>query len=108
MREDPNLRAAMAVAMASAVFVVAGLAAQSSDARRSTREGVYASEQAARGKAQYEYFCARCHLAALEGDDGATYIDIVAYILQANGFPAGRQELGLDPGPLAQIAMFDK
>lgn len=35
----------------------------------------------------------------------ATYIDIVAYILQQNAFPAGHTELKADPGTLKTIAI---
>jgi cytochrome c len=32
-----------------------------------------------------------------------TYVDIIAFILQKNAFPAGDVELGIDPGALQQI-----
>ena len=34
---------------------------------------------------------------------GQTYLDILAYILEANEFPAGENELGSDPASLEQI-----
>jgi mono/diheme cytochrome c family protein len=98
--------------------------------------GAYTVEQAARGKARYQGFCAPCHLGDLSGtlaaDTGApplrgapfvaslqrkgaaavfdyvkttmppddpasledgTYLDILTYLIQANGFPAGSREL---------------
>jgi mono/diheme cytochrome c family protein len=39
-------------------------------AKRSVRDGVYTEAQAKRGKDQFEYSCARCHLSTLEGDPG--------------------------------------
>jgi cytochrome c553 len=43
---------------------------QASPGRRSVREGVYTASQAKRGKDAYEYSCAACHLASLDGDPG--------------------------------------
>jgi S-disulfanyl-L-cysteine oxidoreductase SoxD len=114
---------------------------QASTGRRSAREGVYTASQAKRGKDAYEYSCAGCHLASLDGDPGRdipalsgeeflvhwsnqsvkdlfdvirksmpadsagslraeTYVDLVAYLLQANQFPAGEKELTIDPASL--------
>jgi quinoprotein glucose dehydrogenase len=98
--------------------------------------GVYSVDQAKRGKAHYDAFCATCHVGDLSGTlaadtgapplrgapfvtsmerkgvaavfdyikatmpaddpsslDDAEYRDILAYLIQANGFPAGTREL---------------
>jgi cytochrome c len=98
--------------------------------------GVYSLDQAKRGKAHYDAFCAPCHVGDLSGtlaaDTGAPplrgapfvtsmerkgvsgvfdyikatmpaddpssledgeYLDILVYLIQANGFPAGGREL---------------
>lgn len=95
-------------------------------------DGVYTSEQAARGRATFEEACTRCHGRDLAGTtapaltgtqfqqswgggtievlfakirdtmppgfgtvlDDRQKLEIVAYILKANGFPAGLSELG--------------
>ena len=98
-------------------------------------DGVYTSDQAARGRDVYVSHCSSCHLADLGGsaearplvgdgfmldwrednlnslfnrvrtlmpfDDPATledvaYLDSIAYILQANEFPAGSRELTVE------------
>mgnify|MGYP001200448983 FL=1 len=98
-------------------------------------DGVYTSDQAARGRDVYVSHCSSCHLADLGGsaearplvgdgfmldwrednlnslfnrvrtlmpfDDPATleagaYLDSIAYILQANEFPAGNRELTVE------------
>lgn len=41
---------------------------QTAAGRRSIWDGVYTDEQAARGRMQYEYSCAQCHLEELQGD----------------------------------------
>ncbi|MDR1990732.1 MAG: cytochrome c [Acidobacteriaceae bacterium] len=94
-------------------------------------DGLYSSEQAARGRAAYMKGCAECHSADLSGHEYAgplagfgfqlkwadasiaelfgrmrsmplgrpgllerqEYLDILAYVLQQNGYPAGEQEL---------------
>jgi mono/diheme cytochrome c family protein len=105
---------------------------------RTLDDGVFTSEQSARGKAHYDAFCASCHVSDLSGtlaadagapplrgapfiaalekkgaaavfdyvkttmpsDDPASlkdaeYLDILAYVIQANGYPAGGRELTL-------------
>jgi quinoprotein glucose dehydrogenase len=114
---------------------VAAGAAQG-DAVVSLDTGAYSAEQATRGKAHYQAFCAPCHVGDLSGtlaadtgapplrgapfiaslqrkgvagvfdyvkatmpaDDPASledgeYLDILAYVIQANGFPPGPREL---------------
>jgi mono/diheme cytochrome c family protein len=74
-------------------------------AARRVTDGLYSAEQATRGRAAYMKGCAACHMADLGGKEysmplGAAgsmapqeYLDIVAYILQKNEYPAGPQEL---------------
>jgi mono/diheme cytochrome c family protein len=97
----------------------------------SVRDGLYTSEQAARGMAVYNRHCAECHARDLGGHEyagplagfgfqlkwqdasvaelfgrvrsmplgrpgllsGQEYLDIVAYLLQQNTYPAGAREL---------------
>ena len=102
---------------------------------RSIKDGVYNSEQAARGKREYTQQCATCHATNLRGGEmapslvGQTFIsgwsgqtlwslvdfinatmpqdapgklkpeglnDVLAFILEANEYPAGSDELALD------------
>jgi mono/diheme cytochrome c family protein len=116
------------------------LAAQQPD--RKITDGVFSSDQAARGKSAFEGSCARCHNVALVGSQrgpaikGPTFlshwekdtlaglftkirdtmpeggpgtvsdelkIDILSYILQQNGFPAGPEELKVDLSALEDI-----
>lgn len=118
-------------AMALPVFSGGGsLEAQSSEA--STAEGVFTEDQADRGKEVFEWVCSECHLPAeFKGiiDDWAgssvfdvydgirttmpedgpgslrnqEYIDVVAYILDLNGVPAGSGELASEPDLMRDI-----
>lgn len=106
--------------------------AQTQPPRPSVWDGVYAADQAARGKQAYDAACAACHGADLKGvrdnrplvgdrfwqdwgEDSLgtmfsvvrrtmprtapaslpeqSYLDIVAYVLQQNGYPQGTSEL---------------
>jgi hypothetical protein len=89
--------------------------------------GVYADDQAMRGKAQFEAHCTSCHRAGPANGDrfmqswsgtdlnslfsqmkasmpsdapsslsDDAYLDIVAYMLQVNAFPAGSNELQIE------------
>lgn len=97
---------------------------------RTVKEGVYTSQQAVRGRTQYEATCMRCHGADLSGGAGRSltgdvfvrdwtgltldrlfdrmqsmppgasealagdaYVDIISYVLERNGYPAGDGEL---------------
>lgn len=112
-------------------------------------DGVFTSEQAARGKAGYEGVCARCHGVPLTGggaDEGPPLkgsgflshwnndtlaslytkirdtmprttpgtisdevkIEILAYLLQQNGFPAGTAELTRDLPTLDNVRIVQK
>jgi mono/diheme cytochrome c family protein len=120
------------------------VSAQSTDASRTTVwQGVYSEEQAARGQAEYDAHCARCHREDLTGYNsilkgprflqiyretsldilfdktkttmprGAAgtltdkaYVDIVAYVLKTNAFPAGAAELRVEE--LARIQVTGK
>ena len=95
--------------------------------------GLYTSAQAARGERRFAQLCADCHRTveitrswfsgnvhqtagelfvimsmtmpdsspgSLDDDD---YADILAYLLQLNGYPAGDEELPSDPSLLASI-----
>lgn len=104
-------------------------------------DGVYTTEQAARGNQAYNASCAVCHRADLRGGQGRslvgsrfweswgedglsslysvvrermpegqpgslkpeTYLDIVAYILQRNEYPAGTVELTAESVKLVQV-----
>jgi cytochrome c len=112
---------------------------------RSVWDGVYTSQQANRGRVQYESRCADCHGDELEGDvvehpelaggnfrdkwngetlgdlferihrdmpqrnpgslSRETTVDVIAYILSANKYPAGPQELPRDTPSLKEIRM---
>ena len=102
--------------------------------------GAFSPEQAARGKAGYELFCASCHGGDLAGQNGpalkgerflsiwdaatlrefyrkvsttmpraqarlddAVYVDVIAYVLQQNGFPTGPRELTVQADVLGRF-----
>ncbi|MCH7747300.1 MAG: cytochrome c [Acidobacteria bacterium] len=97
---------------------------------RTVKDGVFTTDQAARGREQYEASCQRCHGVDLAGGAGRSltgdvflrdwtgltldslfermqsmppggseslaedaYVDIISYVLERNGFPAGGDEL---------------
>ena len=124
-------------AAAAYVLWAASLAAHAGQADGLALEaGVYSADQAKRGKAHYDAYCAPCHVGDLSGtlaadtgapplrgapfvtsmerksvaavfdyikatmpaDDPASlqdgeYLDILTYLIQANGFPPGGREL---------------
>lgn len=131
-------------AAAAALLVTAGAFSADPAAQdaRSTLDGVFTAEQAARGADAYQQECAQCHLEDLLGDgiapsligapfhfrwselsvgdmlvairttmpQGApaslsprAYVDIVAYMLERNDFPAGDVELPTDQDVLESI-----
>jgi len=147
-----NLRGFI-VAAATGTAVTIGLLSLSivtpaaAQATKSVWDGVYSSEQAARGKKLYVDSCSSCHQEGLQGADlapalkGEDFVlrwagfsmqdmfntismtmpsddpgklspqvnaDIVAYILQVNKFPAGRDELKPDAPLLKGIAITPK
>ena len=102
--------------------------------------GAFSVEQATRGKASYDLFCASCHGEDLAGQNGpalkgarflsiwdaaslrefyrkvsttmpraqarldeAVYLDVIAYLLQQNGFPTGPRELTAQPETLVRF-----
>jgi len=110
-------------------------------------DGVFTSEQAARGKSVFDGNCSRCHNVALVGSErgpaikGPAFlahwekgnladlfikirdtmpeggpgllsaevkIDILSYVLQQNGFPAGNQELTVNLSSLEDIPLAKK
>lgn len=121
---------AAAVALAAPVGLAAG---QSADSTLSTRDGVYSARQARRGEQVFQETCAACHLPEYftstmmpswagapvsmlfsvisttmpEDRPGslasAQYADVLAYIFELNGLPAGGRELPAAPARLARI-----
>lgn len=132
------------IGAAAAALVTAGLFSADAGAQdaKSTWDGVFTAEQAARGADAYQQECAQCHLDDLLGDgiapsligapfhfrwselsvgdmlvairttmpQGApaslsprAYVDIVAYMLERNDFPAGDMELPTDQDVLESI-----
>ena len=125
----PASRSALAVA-----FVLAAAAAAAAEPpERTTRERVYTTEQAERGKDVYKRVCSQCHAldfykgpvmkpwdgGSLEGLYDAVsrlmpqnnpgslkrreYVDILAYILSLNGMPAGEEEMPTKAADLRAI-----
>jgi len=117
------------------------------DEQKTTMDGVYTNDQAARGKTQYTQACANCHMDDLSGSgqalplagdaftetwEGQTVadlfdlihntmpqdkpgtlspdatVDVIAYLLQYNKFPAGSAELNNDPAALKNILITKK
>jgi hypothetical protein len=102
---------------------------------RTTRDSVYTTEQAERGKEGYKRACAQCHALewyrgeVMKGWDGAPlenlydviantmpqnnpgslkrreYVDLLAYILSLNDMPTGKEELPLPPEALKKIVI---
>jgi len=145
-----KLRPGISVAL---VWLVALLGSRvhadgSEPALKSVFDGVYTSQQSARGEAEYARTCERCHKEDLAGDVGEevpaligekflsewtqwtvgdlfehlttkmppkskdrlalsheNYADILAYLLEKNGFPAGTAELLPSLDPLLEIEM---
>ncbi len=67
-------RSILAAVLAAAMLTSPGGAIRSvraADAQRTTMDGVYTTEQAARGKAQYSQTCANCHMDDLSGSGQA-------------------------------------
>lgn len=96
------------------------------EATRSVWDGVYTEEQAERGRKIFRTQCADCHQTeefkmgyrtvkdifssrdsmpeispgSVSGED---YADLIAYILSANGFPSGKEELEANADVLERI-----
>ena len=119
--------------LAACAIPAPAAAAQEPPEARTTLDGVYTAEQAARGKRTYVRVCSQCHvLDWYRGDvvrvwegaplyglfevisttmpqdnpgslDRRDYVDMLAYILELNGMPAGDQELSTGASRLRQI-----
>ena len=135
-----NARAAIWLAAIVAASIPAGLVSESKEQTesatiRSTRDGVYSIQEAARGRALYQRVCSYCHETDEFGPDYMVdwegqpvgslfelikasmpednpgdlsrqqYSNLVAYLLQVNGLPAGEHELGNDPMQLDKIVI---
>lgn len=133
---------AMAVACAAAVVRAGSPQAQQAETPKRVWDGVFTTEQAARGKTGFEISCSRCHNEALIGSErgpalkgsaflshwendtlgglftkirdtmpmndvgtitDAIKVDIMAYVLQQNGFPPGRGVLAPQAAALEDI-----
>lgn len=112
-----------------ATYVVASASAEVVDGTPAW----FTAEQAERGEARYNSNCAECHgeelIQVIAGWPNAggffgfissqmpidrpgalpmqTYADIVAYLLSANGFPAGDEELPPDPAVMQEVQVRD-
>ncbi len=124
----------LAVVVAPLLLDGPSLSAQSSAG--TTSEGVYSDEQSDRGKEVFEWVCSECHLPAefkgiIEDWAGSSvfdvydqirttmpedgpgslrnqeYADVVAYILDLNGVPAGAGELAADPDAMREISVAE-
>jgi quinoprotein glucose dehydrogenase len=134
------MRGSLTMLRAAGVFLAvlsAGLVA--AQTHKTVWDGVFAAEQAGRGKAIFATTCAACHGADLSGGNGpalkgevfanhwmegsldalfarvksmppnranlggSAYLDLLAYLLDANAFPAGAQELNAEAIPGIQI-----
>ena len=71
----------------SLILLAAGLLAQS--ASRSVWDGVYTTEQAGRGSAQYASQCASCHGTALTGGESAPPLAGADFFSNWNGLTVG-------------------
>lgn len=115
------------------IFVPLCLAAQNSDAERSTADGVFTEEQAETGEETFDQLCAPCHFSRqfrggfMDSWTGSTvyalyrmirqtmpqdrpgslsqqqYTDIVTYLLDLNGMPAGDSPLAPEEEALKNV-----
>ena len=104
--------------IAAALHATAVIGAVAQTPTRSLWEGVFTTEQVARGRAQYAVTCARCHGGSLEGGMGASLVgtafwnewreqsvaDMVDYV--AKNMPMGRQAAPLSPTEAADLVAF--
>ena len=111
----------------------AGIEAQNGDPERTTTEGVFTEEQAARGETAFDEVCAACHFSRqfrgrfMSSWTGSTifslyrmirqtmpqnqpgslspqqYADVVAYLLEINGMPTGDSPLPSEEDALENI-----
>ncbi len=104
--------------IAAALHATAVIGAVAQTPTRSLWDGVFTTEQVARGRAQYAVTCARCHGGSLEGGMGASLVgtafwnewreqsvaDMVDYV--AKNMPMGRQAAPLSPTEAADLVAF--
>jgi quinoprotein glucose dehydrogenase len=99
---------------------------RSTEPTRSVWDGVYTEAQAKRGNRVFQTRCGDCHQVSEFGGgyssvyeffesrktmpeftpgtlSAKAYADLTAYVLEANGFPAGEEELGSDKASLETI-----
>jgi mono/diheme cytochrome c family protein len=135
------------VAFCGAVLALAGSLASAAQIPSTTWQGVYSSDEAAKGKSKYTEYCAGCHMDDLSGGGPApaltgdaflaqnekrtvadlftrikttmppdqpeqlgddTYLQLVAFLLQQAGFPAGPAALPTQLEALQQIKITPK
>jgi S-disulfanyl-L-cysteine oxidoreductase SoxD len=104
--------------VAVALYAGTSMAVVAQTPARSLWDGVFTTEQANRGRAQYAVTCARCHGGSLEGGMGASLVgtafwnewreqsvaDMVDYV--AKNMPMGRQAAPLSPTEAADLVAF--
>ena len=133
MRADVRSLALALLLLAAGARAVHAQAADTTDARPSTRDGVYTRAQARRGERFLRDACSACHMddwfkgSFLQAWNGATvgmlyerirttmpedrpsgledreYADILAYIFELNGIPPGEEELASRESELDRI-----
>ena len=133
MRADVRSLVLALILAAAGARAVYAQAADTTAARPSTRDGVYTQAQAQRGEQLLRDVCSACHMddwfkgPFLQGWSGATvgmlyerirttmpqdrpsglenreYADILAYIFELNGIPAGEEELASRKSELDRI-----
>jgi cytochrome c5 len=131
--ERLHWRVALAIALALATLVTTAAARQAEPRRvtRSSNEGVYSAEQAARGKVLFSDICLVCHTDPFwrPGWEGKPLADIytkileympddnpgtlsaeetsavLAYILNSSGVPAGEEALPTERALLEEIVV---
>jgi len=113
------------------VLETTGPSAQPIEETRSVWDGVYTGAQAKRGTRVFQRHCGDCHQVSEFGGgydsvyeffesretmpeftpgtlSAKAYADLTAYVLEANGFPAGDEELGSDQASLEAIRFGPK
>ena len=117
MRPSTSLRSRLLV-IAVALYAATSVSVVAQTPARSLWDGVFTTEQAGRGRAQYAVTCARCHGGSLEGGMGASLVgtafwnewreqsvaDMVDYV--AKNMPMGRQAAPLSPTEAADLVAF--
>ena len=106
--------ALLVLARTSAGLAANGVAQQMTPPSRSTRDGVYTTEQAKRGEDQYQLNCSSCHGAELTGGDtgspllGSDFVSNWAGRTIADLFEYTRNQMPKDsPGRLSRQQYAD-